>query len=79
MDINMTIIDYTPIFFTLHPVSPSFFSPPSPGYAVGNNPGLVIPLGYSVIEEGYCAMINGPCDVIGVEDQTWGGVKALYR
>jgi hypothetical protein len=78
LDIYMTILEYTPIYFTVHPASPTSFSPPSPGYLEANTNNLV-PLGYSVGSESICAIINGDCGVVGVEDQTWGGVKALYR
>lgn len=79
LDIQMLALGPLPIYFTLHPVYPSSFNPPSPGYAAGNDPGNLIPLGYSVGSEDVCAILNGDCYAIGNEEMSWGGVKALYR
>ena len=79
MDISIMALSYDPIYFTLHPTIPSSFYPPSPGYAAGDDPGNLIPLDYSVGSEDVCAIINGDCYVVGNEEMSWGGVKALYR
>ena len=76
------VFTLNPINFTLHPASPSSFDPPSPGYAAGDDPGLLIPLGYSAGGEVVCAGINDPeCEstVVPTEDATWGGVKSMYK
>lgn len=67
------------IDFTLHPAENSSFDPPAPGYASGDDPNTLIPLGYSAGGEVVCAVINGDCNVTASEDQTWGAVKSLYK
>jgi hypothetical protein len=58
------------------------FTPPSPGYAAGDNAGLLVPL---QVSSGFpfgaaVAQINiDPCGVVANEDVSFGSVKALYR
>jgi hypothetical protein len=56
------------------PSEPSSFDPPSPGYADGVDPELLVPVGY----------VNGSPDVflyggvVGTEAHTLSDVKALF-
>ncbi|MCP4144896.1 MAG: hypothetical protein GY752_06380 [bacterium] len=58
------------------------FDPPAPGYAAGDNAGLLVPL---QVSSGFpygaaVAQINiDPCGVVANEDVSFGSVKALYR
>ena len=79
MDMQVGVFVPGVIEFTLHPAEVSSFDPPSPGYAAGDNPGLLIPLGYSAGGEFVCAVINGECPPLGIEESTWGGIKAIYK
>jgi hypothetical protein len=55
--------------------------PGVPLYAAGDNPGLLIPLQQSSGgPDMVAAQLNcGQCTVVGNEDATFGGVKAMYR
>ena len=79
MEMQVGIFAPGAVEFTLHPAEPSSFDPPSPGYAAGDDPGHLIPLGYSVGGEFVCAVINGECTPVGIEESTWGGIKAIYK
>jgi len=73
------------INFTVYPAFNSSFDPPSPGYASGDDPNVLIPCGYSAGidpasgDPNVCAVLNGECTPIANEDMTWGGIKAIYK
>ncbi len=79
MELTVGVFAPGAINFTLHPSDTPSFDPPSPGYAAGDDPGLLIPLGYSAGGEVVCAVINGDCNVTADEDATWGSVKSMYK
>ncbi len=82
-----------PVQFAIGPCVPCAFGPnsyfpqlpPGPGYALGNNPGMLKRLYPSTADlvpgtsdTYWVAGINADCPVANVQD-SWGGVKALYQ
>jgi len=70
------------VAFGVKNLDASSFNPPAPGYAAGNNAGLLVPL---QVSSGFpysnaVAQINiDPCGVVANDDVSFGSVKALYR
>ncbi len=73
-----------PAPFRLGPCqAPSLPDNPVPLYADGINVGILVPFqapqGSFDLPVAYGNPAGGTCDIVAVEDDTWGGVKSLYR
>ncbi len=79
--ITVTMLTADPIFFILDRAATGSFGN-FPGYAAGDDPGHLQSCGFSVGAADICAVGNmgeEDCGVLPADDDTWGGVKALFR
>ncbi len=80
--INYFVQDMNPAALYIGPCShPSTPLDPTPLYADGANVGILVP--FQAVQGNWDLPVAfgnaGTCDIIAVENDTWGGVKGLYR
>ena len=80
-DINIFTLNTDAWFFTIGAIGPtSWPEDPGPGFAVDYDPGIlvrVMPSSGSM--DLPVAQVNGVCGVTAAQDDTWGGVKSMFK
>lgn len=83
--INYFVMAPTPAYFRIHPIAHAQSIPGECIYADGIDVGDLRPFQHpqGVGPQGAwtlpAAILNAPCDVVAVEDDTWGGVKGMFK